>query len=117
MPSPEPAAPTAKPDYGVHWKFSQTPTDLSAGAEISPRQRGGLLNLPRRHRPGKRAKDSEAYRHWAVFMALGGLTLVENRKGAGSVHVVKRLHPANLMVPADGTVLPVSSIASTQVLI
>ena len=114
LPSPGQAAAT-EPDCGVHWIFSQTPPDLLTGVSIAEPPRGRLLRLPRRPRREKRPRESAAYYHWLTFMALGGFTLVEHQKGAGSVHLVKRFRPASLMVPADGTVLPVSSTATTQI--
>ena len=113
LPSPGQAA-TAEADCGIHWTFGQPPADLLANVAIAERPRGRFLRLPTRRRREKRPNESAAYRHWMTFMELGGFTLVEHRKGAGSVHLVKRFRPTSLMVPADGTVLPVSSIATTQ---
>ncbi len=113
LPSSGPAA-TAESDCGVHWTFSQTPADLLTGVDTAERPRGRLLRLPTRPRQDKRPKESAACLHWKEFMSLGGLTLVEHQKEAGLVHLVKRFRPASLMVPADGTVLPVSSIATTH---
>lgn len=114
LPSPGEAA-TADPDCGIHWTFGQTPADLLANLDIAARPSGRILRLPIRYRQGKKANESAAYRHWTTFMELGGFTLVEHRKGAGSVHLVKRFRPTSVMVPADGTVLPVSSIAIPQI--
>lgn len=113
LPGPGQAA-TADGDYGVFWTFSQTPADLLAGAEISQPPKGRLLHLPGRHRLRKKGPVSAACRHWTAFMEMGGFTLLENRQDAGWVRVVKRFRPANLMVPADGTVLPLNSIATTR---